>query len=167
VRVFVVFCIGAFVCLQSQAQEQERNLIDRLLRPNMDLKNSAQGKSFTTNSKAPARQANTRPFFLQSNQKQKEFADTRVLSTKQYPANHPSQAETRSVHTAGVESPLQIRSGAARESSVAYSARSEFSARTFAGERPFRDQGKSQKSLSRQNPPLTIDQVRELLNKNK
>src|SRR5689334_5152463 len=118
----------------------------------MDLKSSAQGKSFTTSSKTPAGQANTRPFLFQSNQKQKEFADTRVVSTKQYPANHPSQAETRFVPTAGVESPLQIKSGAARESSVAYSARSEFSARTFAEDRPFRDQGKSQKSLSRQNP---------------
>jgi hypothetical protein len=40
-------------------------------------------------------------------------------------------------------------------------------ARIFAGNRPFLDQGKSQKALSRQNPPLTIEQVRELLNKNK
>jgi hypothetical protein len=37
----------------------------------------------------------------------------------------------------------------------------------FANERPFLDRGKSQKSLDRQNPPLTIEQVRELLNKNK
>jgi len=39
--------------------------------------------------------------------------------------------------------------------------------RAYAGNRPFQDQGKSQKSLNRQNAPLTIDQVRELLNKNK
>ena len=39
--------------------------------------------------------------------------------------------------------------------------------RDFAGNRPFLGQGKSQKSLNRQNPPLTIEQVRELLNKNK
>jgi len=37
----------------------------------------------------------------------------------------------------------------------------------FRGQRAFREQGKSQKSLDRQNPPLTIEQVRELLNKNK
>jgi hypothetical protein len=37
----------------------------------------------------------------------------------------------------------------------------------YAENRPFLDQGKSQKSLNRQNAPLTIDQVRELLNKNK
>ena len=39
--------------------------------------------------------------------------------------------------------------------------------RAYAENRPFLDQGKSQKSLNRQNAPLTIDQVRELLNKNK
>jgi hypothetical protein len=37
----------------------------------------------------------------------------------------------------------------------------------YAGNRPFLDEGKSQKSLSRKNEPLTIEQVRELLNKNK
>jgi hypothetical protein len=37
----------------------------------------------------------------------------------------------------------------------------------FADRHQFREQGKSQKSLDQQNPPMTIDQVRELLNKNK
>jgi hypothetical protein len=39
--------------------------------------------------------------------------------------------------------------------------------RSYAENRPFLDEGKSQKSLNQQNAPLTIDQVRELLNKNK
>ena len=39
--------------------------------------------------------------------------------------------------------------------------------RTYAENRPFLDEGKSQKSLNQQNAPLTIEQVRELLNKNK
>jgi hypothetical protein len=37
----------------------------------------------------------------------------------------------------------------------------------FAGNRRFLGQGKSQKALSQQNRPLTIEEVRELLNKNK
>jgi hypothetical protein len=37
----------------------------------------------------------------------------------------------------------------------------------FAGNRPFLEQGKSQKALSQQKPSLTIEEVRELLNKNK
>jgi hypothetical protein len=39
--------------------------------------------------------------------------------------------------------------------------------REYAGTRPFLDKGKSQKSLQAQNKPLTIEQVRELLNKSK
>ncbi|HEX8077487.1 MAG TPA: hypothetical protein VF511_06700, partial [Chthoniobacterales bacterium] len=39
--------------------------------------------------------------------------------------------------------------------------------REYSGSRPFLDKGKSQKSLQVQNPPLTIEQVRELLNKSK
>ena len=39
--------------------------------------------------------------------------------------------------------------------------------RVYPGNRPFLGEGKSQKSLNQQNAPLTIDQVRELLNKNK
>ena len=37
----------------------------------------------------------------------------------------------------------------------------------FAGERPFLAEGKSQKWLHAQDHPLSIDEVRELLNKNK
>ena len=38
---------------------------------------------------------------------------------------------------------------------------------SFAGNRPFLGRGKSQKALSARDTPLTIEQVRELLNKNK
>ena len=37
----------------------------------------------------------------------------------------------------------------------------------FTNSRAFLDKGKSQKALSQQSKPLTIEQVRELLNKNK
>jgi hypothetical protein len=40
-------------------------------------------------------------------------------------------------------------------------------AREYPGVRPFLGKGKSQKALQAQNKPLTIEQVRELLNKSK
>ena len=43
----------------------------------------------------------------------------------------------------------------------------KISGNDFARNRPFLGQGKSQKTLSARKPPLTIEQVRELLNKNK
>ena len=39
--------------------------------------------------------------------------------------------------------------------------------RAYGGNRPFLNEGTNQKSLNRHNEPLTIEQVRELLNKNK
>ena len=39
--------------------------------------------------------------------------------------------------------------------------------RAYAGNRPFLIEGTNQKSLNRKSEPLTIEQVRELLNKNK
>ena len=39
--------------------------------------------------------------------------------------------------------------------------------RDYAGTRTFLDKGKSQKILSAQSKPLTIEEVRELLNKSK
>jgi len=37
----------------------------------------------------------------------------------------------------------------------------------YGGSRPFLNEGTNQKSLNRKTEPLTIEQVRELLNKNK
>lgn len=166
-RAFAVLCLSAFVCLPAQAQDQERGLIDRLLRPNMELRNPAQGKAFTTDSKIASRQANARTFSVQSSAKQKEFADTRVVTAGQFSGRRTNQLGTGFVQTANAGTPAQIKAGSVRDGSVAYDAHTELSGRRFAGDRSFRDQGKSQKSLDRHNPPLTIDQVRELLNKNK
>jgi len=54
-----------------------------------------------------------------------------------------------------------------RDVHAAYDADKGVATRNFVDQRHFTDRGKSQESLDRQNPPMTIDQVRELLNKNK
>ena len=54
-----------------------------------------------------------------------------------------------------------------RDVDAGYDANKVVSAGDFADQRHFTDRGKRQESLDRQNPPMTIDQVRELLNKNK
>jgi hypothetical protein len=55
---------------------------------------------------------------------------------------------------------------APEDSTNAYPAK-KYATRDFGGNRPFLGQGKSQKALHSQDRPLTIDEVRELLNKNK
>ena len=164
----------AFLCLifaatTVWAQDQERSLIDRLLRPNTDLQNPAQGKAFHADSKVTLQHNTANAFVLKSRPNEKMFGDVRKVETKEYPSRlvraDVAQRAHLQIHQANV--PGQLTTSSARNVRPAYDANLEIPSRRYANEPAFRDQGKSQKSLDRQNPPLTIDQVRELLNKNK
>ena len=153
----------------ASAQQQERSLIDRLLRPNMDLQNPQQGKVFRADSKAVAHTEKPKSFAVDPTAKQKMFAESRIATTKEYRSTSTradvdgkSFLEARQASVAG-----QVVSSSVRDVDSAYDANLKVAGRNFADQRSFRGQGKSQKSLDRHNPPLTIDQVRELLNKNK
>jgi hypothetical protein len=160
----ICLCVPA-IC----AQEQERSLVDRLLRPNMELQNSAQGKKFATKPAVIEHRGTVGTFFLKPNLPQKSFEDARVLNIKEYRSrsfNGGSSAiavdQNRSAHISSAPEISNFR-GATN----AHDADKTVPGRNFADQHPFRAEGKSQKSLDRQNPPLTIEQVRELLNKNK
>lgn len=164
----------AFLCLIFSVatvcgQEQERTLIDRLLRPNMELKNRQYGKAFRADSKVTTHSGAPKPFVLDSARKEKTFVDTHPARTKEYRSrSNRSDAEQKSfAGTRKINVPAQITSSSVPDVHPAYDANLNVAGRRFADGRSFRDQGKSQKSLDHQNPPLTIDQVRELLNKNK
>jgi hypothetical protein len=154
----------------ASAQEQERTLMDRLLRPNMELHNRDQAKAFTADSKVVGRQQTPETFPTDAAPKQKSFNDTHSAATKEY-SSRSSKADLRQRSTVQVRNAdvdRQFASSSARDVHPAYDAGLAVSGRNFPeDERTFREQGKSQKSLNRQNPPLTINQVRELLNKNK
>jgi hypothetical protein len=100
----------------------------------------------------------------------KMFSGTREFSTRQVHSRqfHGSRSafENSSQQAAG-NSRLAYPTQTARGSRNAPQSDKKVASREYAENRPFLDQGKSQKSLNRQNAPLTIDQVRELLNKNK
>lgn len=166
VLLFLVLLSGSIAF----AQEQERTLIDRLLRPNMELHNRSQGKAFTADSKVVSHQQTAATFATEPAPKQKSFGDAHTAPTKEY-ASRLSKADLRSksiVQVRGADAGSQITASTARDVRPAYDARLAVSGRNYSeDQRVFREQGKSQKSLDRQNPPLTIDQVRELLNKNK
>lgn len=167
-RWLAILCL-LFSVSSVRAQDQERSLIDRLLRPNMDLQNREQGRVFRADSKVVAHGAAARGFVLEPTAKEKTFSDTRVAEMKEYPTPsiRATSQEDAFVRTRPVNIPAQLTTSSVRDLHPAYDAHLDVSGRRFADERAFRDQGKSQKLLSRQNPPLTIDQVRELLNKNK
>jgi hypothetical protein len=163
--------LAAFSCVRGQ--DQERNLVDRLLKPDMSLQNTAQNKKFiAANGASINKHATAGTFYVEKKSNSKRFFGARDFSTWQFNArsfhagdnlaNFSSRKQiTNSTRTYSTQTARGLRDAHAHE------AGRTVDALIFAGSRPFLDQGKSQRSLDRQNPPLTIEQVRELLNKNK
>jgi hypothetical protein len=169
VRCLAIFLVVLALVPELQAQQQERSLIDRLLRPDMELQNRAQGKAFTANSRVVERRGTVGTFYLQSSLNEKSIGTTPVVTTAQYRQREflpvPRMISLGQSRAANVTA--NANSSTVHGVHLAYDARRQVAGRNYADERSFHDEGKSQKSLNRQNPPLTIDQVRELLNKNK
>ncbi len=153
-----------------RAQDQESKLVDRLLRPNTTLRNSAENKKFIADGVSIHKQATVGTFYVQKKSNSKSFSGTRDFSARQF--NSQSFHDTRSAsgissrQAIGPSRPAYATRTALGTRDAAQSDK-KVASRSYAENRPFLDQGKSQKSLDRQNAPLTIEQVRELLNKNK
>jgi hypothetical protein len=160
------------ICLYPAAgwtQAQQASLVDRLLRPNLNLQNSAQGKTFPAGSYAATRSSATREFVLEALRKQKSFSETRALAAWEYRAHSFQSISQSGVVPRNLVANLlgRMETQPAPLNRQTYDAHLAIAGRKFANERQLREQGKSQQSLNRQNPALTIGQVRELLNKNK
>ena len=132
----------------------------------MDLQNNAQGKKFAASPAVIERRGTVGTFLLQPNRMEKSFGDTRILVTTEYPSHsfHDGSHASFSIQNQNANTSTPLDTSSVRDGHDAHNA---IASRSFGDEHPFREQGKSQKSLDRQNPPLTIEQVRELLNKNK
>jgi len=157
-------------CCCALAQEQERKLIDRIMEPNMSLENDAQNKKFTADKTSVHKKANVQTFYVEQKSPGKNFSGTREFSSKQFESrnfNQPSDAAVQNL--AGKKSSAGNYSEASKVAGTRTSsdANKAQSSRNYAGNRPYLEQGKSQKSLNRKNKPMTIEEVRELLNKNK
>jgi hypothetical protein len=171
VRKLVISCVLLLAALSCvRGQEQERKLVDRLLKPDMGLKNEAQHKKFIADGTSINKRATVGTFYDQKKSNQKSFSAIGRFLTN--PFNSHSFHSKRSVF----EVSSQQGMGNSRSAYATQTARGirdvpqsdkKVALRSYAENRPFLDEGKSQKSLNQQNAPLTIDQVRELLNKNK
>ena len=164
-----MICSSVALLSVAQAQNQEGKLVDRLLRPNTTLQNSAQNKKVVITATTVNSRGTVGTFYVQPTSREKSFVPTRTFSTR--------AVTSRSFHgrdRKNVSSPNQILNSQTTyptssepELLTARDSEKSIVGRSFANQRTFLDQGKSQKALNRQNPPLTIEQVRELLNKNK
>jgi hypothetical protein len=171
VRKLLAISVPLLIVLSSlRAQDQERKLVDRLLRPEMTLQSSEQKKKFIADGTSINKKARVDTFYVDKKSRTKKFWGTRELSMQQF--NSRLFHGSRSAFENSSQQPVgNSRTGyptqSARGLSDASQSDKKVASRAYAENRPFLDHGKSQKSLNQKNAPLTIDQVRELLNKNK
>jgi hypothetical protein len=167
-RIIPLLLLTTLSCLCAQDQERER--VDRLLKPDMTLQSSEQKKKFVTDGTSINKRANVDAFYVGKKSNSKTFAGTREFSTRQgnSQAFHGSHStfENSSQQAIGNSRLTDLTQPAHDPRNVPQSGK-KVASHPYAENRPFLDQGKSQKSLNRLNAQLTIDQVRELLNKNK
>lgn len=153
----------------SDAQVQERKLIDRLLKPDTTLQNSAQRKHFFPGSVISTNKATTKSFFFFRRAPEKQYTNVRNVEMKQFPTSS-SQLRNRTANTSTRDSLPKLNtpySTSAYSTHDASDAHRTIETSSYSGTRPFLIRGKSQRALSAQERTLTVDEVRELLNKNK
>ncbi len=151
------------------AQKQEQKLIDRLLKPDMSLQNNAQGKEYDPSGAIATKEATTKWFFFRRRPREREYTNVQTIPARKFltqnsalgqqQANFPSRAHLPKLEGSYATSAYATRKAVDGEKLVAVS--------NYSGTRPFLVRGKSQKALSAQDRQMTIDEVRELLNKNK
>ena len=154
----------------ASAQEQEGKLINRILKPNMSLVNSAQDKRFVSSDISVASPGRLNSFSIPNRAHDKSFAASGALAPRRFAAPQfsggNSTAQIPAKSQLATSSTLQVPPAVDRVRVPPESGKA-LAAAPFAGSRPFLGQGKSQKALRARDTPLTIEQVRELLNKNK
>ena len=72
----------------ASAQEQEGKLVDRILKPNMSLVNSAQNKQFDATGTSVAKSASFKSFYTPEKSLAKSFPAGRALSPRQFATRH-------------------------------------------------------------------------------
>ena len=168
-RVLLVFVLVGCSGIPATAQEQERKLIDRILKPDMSLQNNAQTKEFAARGPTMTRQARTKSFYVPERRAERQFPDDRAFRAKKFDTQESRFSQQQAKLTARSRVQKADTPYATPAYSGVKSARDNDKAAEvseFPNTRPFLLRGKSQKALSQQDRPLTIEQVRELLNKN-
>jgi hypothetical protein len=169
VRRWLTLCAFFSLCSLAGAQEQERKLVDRLLRPDASLQNNAQNKKWSGSKVAVDKKASVSTFYPGQKARTKKYERVRGVSARQFDAGQ-TYAVSEAPSASSKPSADADRSYLANKTVAArpvHDAKKGAETREFSGNQPFLARGKSQKSLDQQNEPLTIEQVRELLNKNK
>ncbi|HWM25578.1 MAG TPA: hypothetical protein VNP98_12200 [Chthoniobacterales bacterium] len=169
-RTIAVFLTLLASVWAASAQEQERKLVDRLLKPDLSLTNSAQKKQFSAAGLSIDKRAPSKSFYARTKSRAKSFAGERAFAAGQFATHECPAGDSRaniSARSQVTKTGLVYFASDVHDTRAAPESNTTLATAAFAGNRPFPGRGKSQKALSAQDRPLTIEQVRELLNKNK
>lgn len=169
---FFFLLLGLTACLAfAQAQEQEHKLVDRLLRPDMSLVSTAQGKKFiAVGGTSIDREFVARSFYSGDEKPARSFYGVKILSAKEFETTGFSRADAAANARSNAEIANPTTEFPTNKSSLIRTALEEGKSakvRDYADSRPFLAKGTRQNMLNQENKPLTIDEVRELLNKSK
>lgn len=157
------------------AQEQERGLMERIQRPDMQMGNPLQGKTYSNPGSLKIKDSSPLKTFSTgtANAGAKEFAGTRSFFGLKNPwfGNKVYDAKSAALSprggSANLSSAFPVRQAVVNEFSGA--ARKADLASAVVPVRPFLDKGAAQGALDqlsdRITKEMTIDEVRELLNK--
>ncbi|HEY2800150.1 MAG TPA: hypothetical protein VGI85_06125 [Chthoniobacterales bacterium] len=166
----LLFSVTVFASL-ARAQEQENQMMDRIMRPNMSLSNPAQDRKFVAvEGTSIERKFVAKGFDSGDEKSTKSFWGLRSFFSEVFGTAKYARAEAAANATANSGIPFASTEFATNQSHLIHtSSQAEKSSpvRDYADNRPFLAKGTRQQQLSEQDHALTIDEVRELLNKSK
>jgi hypothetical protein len=146
-------------------------MVDRLLEPDMSLANSAQNKKFVAVGGTSVDKKFVANSFSTGNEAtSKSFGGTRGFFSRIFGTEKFNRAEAAANAKTSAENAYANSQFTTHESSLvrgSSDSAKQAPVREYAEQRPFLGKGTRQEILSQQDKPLTIDEVRELLNRNK
>jgi len=153
------------------AQEQEGRLVDRLLRPDLSLTNSQQNKQFVAaEGTSVDKKFKTKSYSVVKERPSKSFFGIPDFCARAFAAKKIARGDAAE-YAATSTSPAYAQTAALTKTSALVKKAPEVNkvtcTRDYPDNQPFLDIGTRQEILSQQDHPLSIEQVRELLNRDK
>lgn len=165
----LIFSLLVLTTAAVRAQDQEGKMMDRMMRPNMELANPAQNKKFTAvEGTSVDKKFDAKQFYAGHEPVTKSFLGARSFLSKAFGTGKYARAEAaanyrKNADLAFASTQFQTnKSALVKESSFA---KKSSATRDYAENKPFLAEGTRQKQLSEQSHAMTIDEVRDLLNK--
>jgi hypothetical protein len=153
----------------AEGQEQEGKMMDRMMRPNMELSNPAQDKKFTAvEGVSVDKKFEAKEFYSGHEPVTKSFFGARSFFSKAFGTGKYARAKAAANYRKNADLAFASTQFQSKKSEIVKEssfAKKKSATRDYAESKPFLAEGTRQKQLSEQSHAMTIDEVRDLLNK--